>query len=207
MGEQIGYNKSKKYNKAKRRKLNKFSKGKLAALYLVIFISTFLLCRYIILNQQYFDDTNKSDMQNELPTDYKYKNINIDNLKRYLDSKNSMLAEEPYMLSIINAAKRYDVNPLLLFAITGQEQNFVPKTDYQAKKIANNPFNVYGSWIKYNTNIEDSASIAAGTVVALTRKRPSSDNNVIKWINLKYSEDSNWYKGVTAFLNQLEQSQ
>lgn len=207
MGAQVGYNKTKKRNKTTQSRVQKINKGKLAALYLVIFVLTFFTCRYIILNQQYFNGESGSDVQNGLPVDYKYKDINVDTLKSYLSSKNSMLADEPYTSSIINAAKRYNVNPLLLFAITGQEQNFVPKTDYQAKKIANNPFNVYGSWIKYNTNIEDSAAIASGTIVALTKKMPPNCENVIQWINKKYSEDPNWYKGVTAFLNQLEQQQ
>ena len=80
-----------------------------------------------------------------------YKNVNITNLKEFLNSKDSLLVEEPYFSTILSVSKDFNLNPLVMFAITGQEQSFVPKSDENAYKIANNPFNVFYSWKKYNT--------------------------------------------------------
>ncbi|MBU3146200.1 hypothetical protein [Clostridium sp. CF012] len=138
-----------------------------------------------------------------LPNYLMYKNVNITSLKEFLKSKNSLLIEEPYFSAILDVSKDFNLNPLVMFAITGQEQSFVPKDDENAYKIANNPFNVFYSWKRYNTSIEDSASIAARTVVNLCKNKP---NNIdaFTWINRKYSEDKNWSKAVRSIFNQLE---
>ena len=138
-----------------------------------------------------------------LPNYLMYKNVNITSLKEFLKSKNSLLIEEPYFSAILDVSKDFNLNPLVMFAITGQEQSFVPKDDENAYKIANNPFNVFYSWKRYNTSIEDSASIAARTVVNLCKNKP--DNiDAFTWINRKYSEDKNWSKAVRSIFNQLE---
>jgi len=138
-----------------------------------------------------------------LPDYLMYKNVNITNLKEFLNSKNSLLVEEPYFTTILSVSKDFNLNPLVMFAITGQEQSFVPKTDKNANKIANNPFNVFYSWKKYNTSIKDASSIAARTLVNLCKNKP---NNVdaFTWINRKYSEDENWSKAVRSIFKKLE---
>ncbi len=139
---------------------------------------------------------------NELPVEFKYIDLDIEKLRIWLDSRDSKLADEPYLSTIVNNAYKFDINPLLLIAITGQEQGFVPRSNENAEKIANNPFNVFGSWIKYNTDIHDSSEIAARTVVNLSKDRPN-DIEVIKWINRKYAEDENWHKGVSKIFYML----
>lgn len=141
---------------------------------------------------------------NELPKIFKYRNIEVEKLREWLNNRNSKLADEPYLTAIINTAYEFDINPILLIAITGQEQGFVPRTHQYSDKIANNPFNVYGSWVDYNTDIYDSARIAAITIVNLSKNRPMEEDP-IKWINRKYSEDENWYKGVTKIFNMISE--
>jgi hypothetical protein len=51
------------------------------------------------------------DVPDVLPEDLKYIEINLGNLKKYLSSKNSMLADEPYTSAIVSAAKEYNVKP------------------------------------------------------------------------------------------------
>ncbi len=144
-----------------------------------------------------------SGIPNQLPAHLKYRPINETGLKDFLTKKNSLLAETPYFSAIIQAAEEFNVNPLLLFAIAGHEQAFVAKTHKDARKIANNPFNVYHSWREYNTDIRDSARIAARTVVNSSNDRPESVDPII-WINNKYAEDKNWWKGVSQILENLE---
>lgn len=140
---------------------------------------------------------------NGLPKDLRYTEIDEELLRNWLNKKNSILAEEPYLSSILYAAKEYDINPLFLIAITGQEQGFVPKSNENALKIANNPFNVYGSWIEYNSNINDSSRVAAQTIINLSKGRPD-EVHAIQWINEKYAEDKNWWVGVEKIFNQLK---
>ncbi|AWZ48518.1 hypothetical protein C3495_06670 [Clostridiaceae bacterium 14S0207] len=137
-----------------------------------------------------------------VPEYMKYKEIDKEKLRGYLKTRNSLLLEEPYFSSIICSAKEFNLNPIVLFSITGQEQGFVPKDQTEAKKIANNPFNVFHSWQEYNTDIKDSSEIAARTVFNICREMPK-DENVFKWINNTYAEDKNWHKGVESFFKLL----
>lgn len=139
----------------------------------------------------------------ELPEDFRYIEIDRMTLKGWLNGRNSILAEEPYFSTILDTAKRYDISPLLMFSIAGQEQGFVPKDQVNAAKIANNPFNVYGSWQVYNTNIKDASEIAARTIISLSKGKPE-DADVIEWINRKYAEDKNWWKGVSRIYSDLK---
>lgn len=132
-----------------------------------------------------------------------YKEVNKEALNAWLLQKHSVLANEPYFSTIIDTAKSFNVNPLFLFAITGQEQNFVPSTNQFASQIANNPFNLYGSWQAYNTSIEDASQIVARTVINLGKGCPDQEDQ-IQWINQRYAADPNWHIGVTYFLDQLE---
>jgi hypothetical protein len=139
-----------------------------------------------------------------LPDELGYVEINRGVLRAYLDGRNSILADEPYFSAIINVAKEYGINPLLMFAITGQEQGFVPRNSKYARKIANNPFNVYHSWYEYNTNIYDSARIAARTVLRLSKNRPEAVHPIY-WINKRgYAEDRRWWVGVTRIYETLK---
>lgn len=138
-----------------------------------------------------------------LHNDFVYREVDKSSLKKFLQTRNSLLEEEPYFSTIINTAKNFNVNPLLLFAITGQEQSFVPKSNANAKEIANNPFNVFNSWQNYNTDIKDSSEIASRTVVNLSLGRPENIDP-FKWLNNKYSEDSLWFVGVKSIYTCLE---
>lgn len=139
-----------------------------------------------------------------IPAELRYVDVDKKRLSLFLQDRKSLLAEEPYLSAIIASAKRYDVHPLLLFAITGQEQGFVPKDQKQAKQIANNPFNVFGSWESYNTTIEVSADIAAKTVKNISSRR-LGDDHPIQWLNQTYAEDPEWWTGVTWLFNTMRQ--
>ena len=141
--------------------------------------------------------------KNELPSELQYTAINESLLVQYLESKSSLLAEEPYLHAILSVAREKDIHPLLLFAITGQEQAFVPKTHKQASEIATNPFNVYHSWSEYHTSIQESARIAATTINRLSKDRPI-DMDAITWLNREYAEDKNWSRGVASIFETMK---
>jgi len=136
---------------------------------------------------------------NGLPPELRYAKVDEKRLKEYLLTKASLLTEPVYFNAIMSAAKEKNIHPLLLFAITGQEQAFVPRTHKQAKEMANNPFNVFYSWQDYNTTIEQSAGIAAQTLLRISKDRPEGAD-AITWINREYAEDPNWSKGVRSIL-------
>ena len=138
-----------------------------------------------------------------LPSNFYYKEIDTAKLKAYLNTRNSILSQEPYYSAIIETSKEFELNPLILFAIAGHEQGFVPIDHPSALKIANNPFNVFHSWQSYNTNIIDSSRIAARTIINLSKDRPE-EMNPFQWINRKYAEDENWWKGINSIYNRLE---
>lgn len=134
-----------------------------------------------------------------------YHSFDQKKLQAYLKARNSLLAHEPYFSTIISVSRQHNLNPLLLFAITGQEQSLVARDDSDAARIANNPFNVFGSWVEYNTSINDSANIAANTIISLSKGRPAGVDP-LAWINRKYASDPNWYKGVWSYLQELERA-
>ncbi|MBU3144035.1 glucosaminidase domain-containing protein [Clostridium sp. CF012] len=139
-----------------------------------------------------------------LPDYFNYKAIDKNRLLNFLNARNSMLAEEPYFSAIIRASKEFNLNPHILFAITGQEQSFVPKSHKNAKKIANNPYNVFHSWEEYNTNINDSSRIVARTVINLAKDKPIN-TEIFDWINSKYAYDKNWGRGVKEIFETLNE--
>lgn len=140
--------------------------------------------------------------KNELPVELRYVDIDRGRLKEFLKAKSSLLADDPYMDAIITAAREHDIHPLLLFAITGQEQAFVPRNAKNAREIANNPFNVFFSWEAFNTTIADSAGIAGNTINRLSFKRPG-EIDAVTWINREYAEDPNWSKGVNSIFKAM----
>ncbi|WP_373230979.1 hypothetical protein [Cohnella sp.] len=137
-----------------------------------------------------------------MPEQLRYAEFDADALKTYLKSRDALLAEEPYFGAIVQSARKFDVHPLLLFAITGQEQAFVPKSSKDAKKIANNPFNVFHSWEDYNTDIQNSADIASRLLVKLANSRPEG-HEPFNWFNNTYAEDPLWSDGVKKIFNKL----
>lgn len=140
---------------------------------------------------------------NELPVRFRYKEIDADKLREYLATRHSLLRHEPYFSTIMDTAYEFDIHPLLLFAITGQEQGFVPEDHPQAELIANNPFNVYHSWQEFNTTTAHSAEVAARTIIRLSRERPAGVDPV-EWINREYAEDPLWHRGVNALFSTME---
>ncbi|MFS0722302.1 hypothetical protein [Paenibacillus sp. 1P07SE] len=140
---------------------------------------------------------------NELPEELRYVRVEENRLRSYLESRNSLLAEEPYYRTLMETAWRYDIHPLLFFAITGQEQGFVPRDHPEAARIANNPFNVFHSWQTYNTTIDDSADIAARTVLRWARERPPQ-TDPLEWINRRYAEDPGWAAGVRRLFESMQ---
>lgn len=136
---------------------------------------------------------------------FNYKEINRSNLKNFLSLRQSLLAEEPYFSTIISVSKQYNLNPLILFAITGQEEGFVSKKDPNSEKIVNNPYNVYHSWQDYNTDIKDASEIASLTIITLSKNIPVNEEP-FHWINRQYAEDPNWSKGVKSIYEALEKN-
>lgn len=155
-----------------------------------------------VVEEEVLIEKTSMEVSNGLPEELQYIEIDKNLLKSWLEKKDSMLAEEPYLSTIIDTSKQYNINPLFMIAITGQEQGFVPKSNENALKIANNPFNVYESWVGYNTDIIDSSKIAAQTIIKLSRGKPE-EAHTIQWINEKYAEDKNWWVGVDKIFNRL----
>lgn len=148
---------------------------------------------------------NAIELTLHLPESFKYKDLDQIALKSYLSNKSSLLQDEPYFSSIIDVSKAFNINPVLLFAITGQEQSFVPVDHVSASKIANNPYNVFCSWQSYNTDIIDSSEIACRTIIDLSKDRPDGIDPLI-WINKKYSADQNWHYGVRSLYDEISES-
>jgi putative ABC transport system permease protein len=139
---------------------------------------------------------------NELTTRYSYTAVAKEPLRLWLIKQDSLLAEDPYLSTIMETALQYNIHPFLLIAIAGQEQSLVPQSHKNALKIVNNPFNVHHSWKDYNTDIADSSQIAAKTILHLVKGRPN-DIQPLVWINRKYAEDSKWHLGVEAYFKQM----
>lgn len=138
-----------------------------------------------------------------IPEEYKYKPFHLKTIYTYLEEKNSLLIEEDYLSTINRESEKYYVNPLLLIAIIGQEQGFVPKDHEYAKEIINNPYNVFGSWTDYNTHFEETTVICLNTITTAIKNRP--DNiDLIDFLNENYSEDKNWSANVKIIYNALQ---
>jgi hypothetical protein len=146
------------------------------------------------------------------PGAIKYRPItNVDDVLKFLREKDSMMAEKRYLDVLDAAGKKHNVDPILLLAITGQEQAFVPGKWADAEEMLKNPFNVYGSWQVYAPGFSQSVDIAARTVNKLSSGCPTW-MNPIQWIdspdnpNCRYAEDTEWWKGVEYFYTQLKNS-
>ncbi len=134
---------------------------------------------------------------------FPYQRINTLALKNYLiNERQALIGESPYFNQIMIKAQYNDIDPLLLFAIIGQEQGFVPKDSEYSSTIINNPFNVFYSWENYNTTLEDSTQIAINTIKKSLQNHQTQDNVFIH-LNQTYAEDQNWSQGVELIYHQL----
>ena len=141
-----------------------------------------------------------------------YEQVSAAAIVAFYETRGSQLANERTADAILRAARRHDVNPAVLVAITGQEQGYVPIGD--DPRIARNPFNVYGCWCRTTIPIEESAEVAAGTVahrLLCIPERPGS--NLVVWINSfanpcvrkegVYAEDRHWGVGVALIFRDV----
>jgi hypothetical protein len=142
-----------------------------------------------------------------IPPSLSYVPMNVTAMKAWLDQRKSALADEFILTMIDRAAKSEHVDPYLLIAITGQEQSFVPRSGNYADQILRNPWNVFGCWCEgkgAQLTTEQSATIAAQTIVKLSQNRPSGVDP-IAWLNDPlnpngvYAEHRGWYVGVSRF--------
>lgn len=140
------------------------------------------------------------------PQKLKYEDIDPDWLVGWLKKKKSALASLQFVQACIKAGKKYDVNPLLLVAVTGQEQSFCPLGSSIA--MLNNPWNVFGNWQNTDLSVEKSAMYAAECIARLSSHRPANIHPVA-WLNSQqnpsgmYATDPLWWMGVSYFFQQL----
>lgn len=155
------------------------------------------------------------------PQVLKYQDINASTLIAWLAGPphNSVLANETDVETIIAAAKAHDINPLLLIAITGAEQDFDNTHDDTATDVAaieQNPFNVGGSWQNGGYTLAESADACANFLAERLSTSPPSGESAIEWINdpsntsggLYASESDgsptpNWWENVSGFFDQM----
>lgn len=127
----------------------------------------------------------------------------------WLAARDSAEAGTQYLNMLDQAGKKYNLNPLLLLAITGQEQSFVPQFLDDWPQVIKNPFNVYYSWQDYAPGFLPAAMIAAETVNHLSSGCPPG-MNPIEWVDSpanpddRYAGDTDWWKGVSVFFSILQ---
>ena len=134
---------------------------------------------------------------------FRFESFDYYAVKNYISkTRNGLIGSSEQFNQIIHEAYLNDIDPLLLFAIIGQEQAFVPNSSTDSLKILNNPYNVYHSWVEYNTNLRDSTQIAINTIKNRLNKAPFSAS-AFKWLNMTYAEDTNWHNGVSLIYTHL----
>lgn len=138
----------------------------------------------------------------EKPTYLRYQNVSLEHLKSFLDQKHSKLLTEDYLDQLLGYSYEKDLNPLLLIAIIGQEQNYVPLQHPYAQRMIENPFNIYGSWETHPVGFTASMKEACYTInKALEGRRLYSDPFEV--INGVYAEDEGWHLGVKVIFRDL----
>ena len=138
--------------------------------------------------------------------DFAFSDIRYLELRNYLIlDRDSFLAQTQfnYLSEVILLSQLHDIDPLLLLAIIGQEQGFVPSDSDYKHLIINNPFNVFYSWKRYNTSFVDSTTIAINFIQDRLSSRPVNQS-AFQWLNEVYAEDPNWSKGVQIIYSQLQ---
>lgn len=189
------------------------------AVAMIVVTSFYLIYYFIPHNQVQFIINDNKVTENYILNDYEYyqKKLHISYteklfeykiydytiFKEYLVSMESKLLEKNYFQTIVNIARQYDVDPLLLFAIIGQEQSFVPRNNEYSDKIINNPYNVFNSWKYYNTSLLDTTKIASYTLNKILMDCPN-DEDPFEWINKTYAEDEKWSEGVRKIYNTIK---
>ena len=136
------------------------------------------------------------------PVYLQYRNISIEKLKEYLERKSSMLLSDDYLDQLLAYSYEKDLNPLLLIAIIGQEQNYVPSGHRYATRMIQNPFNIYGSWETHPVGFTASMKEACYTINAALDKRELYTDPFIL-INNRYAQDPNWHVGVKVIFRDL----
>lgn len=130
-----------------------------------------------------------------------YQPVSAQLLYDYVHQRDSMFSLQN-MDVMIQAAQVYDVSPVLLLAITGQEESFDPVRWPAAREILKNPWNVYYSWQVYHVSFRNAAYVAAATLHRKLMYSPPTGENPIAWINDPnnpdgiYAQDRNWAYGV-----------
>ncbi len=153
------------------------------------------------------------------PRELQYQPVNASVIIAYLRQFDSALANQTDVNTIINAAQAHGINPLLLIAITGQEQTFddeLMDNPTDVYLIEQNPFNVDGSWRYTNCNLAQSADICANFLAERLSQAPPAGENAVEWINdpnnknggLYASEPDGsptpgWWEGVNCFFQEL----
>ena len=152
-----------------------------------------------ILHYQVFHPFFK---QREFP--YPYRIINYFSLVDYIKTiRNGVMAEPEHFNMVMSLARINDIDPLLLFAIIGHEQAFVPANHTYALVMVNNPYNVYNNWWDYNTTLSDSTTIAINTIKNRMLSLPAG-TDPLEWLNGIYAEDPYWHIGVGLIYIQLD---
>lgn len=152
-----------------------------------------------ILHYQVFHPFFK---QHEFP--YPYRIIDYFSLVEYIKtSRNGAMAESKHFNMVMSLARINDIDPLLLFAIIGHEQAFVPIDHAYALMMINNPYNVYNNWWDYNTSLSDSTTIAINTIKNRMLSLPL-DTDPLLWLNGIYAEDPYWHIGVGLIYGKLD---
>ena len=148
------------------------------------------------------------------PQELKYQPVNANVIIAYLQQFDSALANAADVNIIIAAAQAHGINPLLMFAIAGQEQIFDDEQmDNQTDVylISQNPFNVGGSWQWTDFTLAQSADICANFLAERLSQAPPPGTNAVEWINDPNNNDGGlyasepdgsptpgWWEGVTA---------
>jgi hypothetical protein len=153
------------------------------------------------------------------PAALRYQAVNPGVVISYLESYDSALANTTDVNTIDQAAQAHGVNPLLLFAITGQEQEFDDEnndTPADVAAIANNPFNVDGSWQNTGLTLQQSAEACANFLAERLSQAPPQGENAVEWINDPANPNGGlyacepggsptpgWWDGVNCFFQEM----
>lgn len=143
----------------------------------------------------------------------RYQDVSAQKIYDYVTQKYNSTFTLSDIETICQAANDYNVNPILLVAITGQEQDFVPAGS-SAAEIRKNPFNVYYSWqwtMQYRPSwgLSDTAAIAANTVRHKLSVPAPAGEDVFDWLNDPknpwglYATNTDWSTGVRWFFNSI----
>jgi hypothetical protein len=153
------------------------------------------------------------------PKALQYQAVNANVIIAFLQGKDSALANATAVNDIISGAQSHDINPLLLFAITGAEQSFDPvngDTPSDVIMIADNPFNVGGTWQNGGYTLAQSADVCANFLAERLSQAPPNGTSAIEWINDPSNKSGglyacgaddtpspSWVPNVTGFFNMI----